>query len=258
MSTAKKAAGSGGGGTGGGSKGGAKGAARERLKEQRRRQAEQERRRTRMFQVTIALAVVVALALVGVAVLYNQNSGSGGSAAIPEGATGQSGGIAFGPKSAPTLDVYEDFQCPVCAQLEAQSGTAITQMARSKDVRVVYHPLSFLGPESVRAANAAGCAADEGKFLDLHRVMFANQPEEHTGGYTTDQLISFGKKAGIDSSSYAQCVRDGTYDGWVSRVDRQGGLDNVTATPTLKVNGKELPRDQYTTAGIKQAVQAAS
>jgi len=252
MSTAKKTSGSGG-------KPGSKTQARERLREQRRQQAEQERRRRRMFQVTIALAVVVALALVGGAVLFNQSRSSGSSSkAIPHGATGQSGGLAFGSKSAPTLDVYEDFQCPVCGQLEAQSGKAITAMARANDVRVVYHMLSFLGPESVRAANAAGCAADEGKFLQLHHTLYANQPQEGTGGFTNDDLVALGKKAGLASSSYASCVKDGTYNAWVSRVERQGGLDNVTQTPTIKVNGKELARNQYTPAGITQAVQAAS
>jgi protein-disulfide isomerase len=58
------------------------------------------------------------------------------------------------------------FQCPVCAQFTQLNGPYIESLIAEKKATVVYHTLSFLGPESVNAANAAACSADEGKFLD--------------------------------------------------------------------------------------------
>jgi protein-disulfide isomerase len=155
------------------------------------------------------------------------------------------------------IDLWEDFQCPVCGQFEKAVGPTVTQLAASGKAKVVYHPLSFLGEESVRAANAFGCATDAGKAEQFHNALFANQPEEHTGGYKNDDLVKAGRDVGTTGSTFESCVTDGRYNDWVKQVARAGDDAGVTQTPTVFVAGKELPRDQDTVAGLTAAVQAA-
>jgi protein-disulfide isomerase len=72
-------------------------------------------------------------------------------------------------------------------------------------------------------------------------------------------MIALGKKAGISSSAFANCVNNNKFDGWVSKVEDSAASKNVNATPTVFVNGKEIDRQtQYMNAdAFKAAITAA-
>ena len=121
----------------------------------------------------------------------------------------------------------------------------------------MYHTLSFLGPESIAAANAAACAADEGKFLDFHKLLYVNQPKENSGAWSNANLAEFGKSVGITSDKFATCVNKGKFADWVGNVATEGAKKNVNSTPTVFINGKELNRgnDYYDRNLFKAAVE---
>ncbi len=83
--------------------------------------------------------------------------------------------ITFNTGAATTIDVWEDPQCPVCKLFADANGQYLESLIREKKANVRYHILSFLGDESVRAANASFCAADEGQYLDFHKAIYAVQ-----------------------------------------------------------------------------------
>ena len=186
------------------------------------------------------------------------------SAAVPSSVSAEDGyGIVFNKelKDVPNIDIYEDFQCPVCAQFEALNGKYIEELINAKKARVVYHTLSFLGQsqgsanESAQAANAAACAADEGQFLTLHSLLYSTQPKENAGTWTPSYLTQVAATAGIASDSFTNCVNSGKYAGWVDNVAAAGADKNVNSTPTVFVNGKEIDRDtQYFDAAAFKAV----
>jgi hypothetical protein len=99
---------------------------------------------------------------------------------------------------------------------------------------------SFLGPESVRAVNALAAAQDEGQFESLRALLYANQPPEGTGGYTTETLIALGRQVGLTSREYVDAVRGLSYAAWVREVDDRASRDGNVATPELIVNGRTL------------------
>ena len=220
-----------------------------------------ERRRERRVRIVAAVAVV-ALVLGGTALLYLLNRPDP-QAARPAGSARVGDGVAVGPAGGvPVVDVYEDFQCPICAQLEATAGDVLPALAREGRIRLVYHPMSFLGPESDRAANAFGCAAEAGRPVEYHDVLFANQPPEQTGGFTNPDLIRFGALAGISGEAFASCVNAGTFTGWADQVDAAAQQRGVRATPTIVVNGRELQGQPgvpggFTEAALRDAVTAA-
>jgi protein-disulfide isomerase len=106
------------------------------------------------------------------------------------------------------IDFWEDPQCPVCKLFDDVNGDYIESLIREKKATVRYHVLSFLGDESVRAfANASFCAADEGQYLDFHHALYAVQsPLENSGFWSNETLVNIGKKIGITSQSFADCV----------------------------------------------------
>ncbi len=161
-------------------------------------------------------------------------------------------------KNVPVVDIYEDFQCPICQQFEALNGKYISSLVSEKKATVKFHVLSFIGPESVRAANASACANDEGKFVDFHNALYANLPAtENSGAWTNDRLIAIAGAVGIKSDSFNSCVKDMKYEGWVGKVAEAGSKAGVNSTPTVFVGGKEIDRNtEYFSADkFKAAVE---
>ncbi len=74
------------------------------------------------------------------------------------------------------LVVFEDPQCPYCREFEEVSGDRLRREVAAGAVAVEYRMRSFLGEESVRAANALAVAAEGGRFDELRREIFVNQP----------------------------------------------------------------------------------
>ena len=197
------------------------------------------------FTRNLVIAVVVGVLLIMlVPTLLSRQTDS--SASIPANVSADRGyGVVFNDDltGVPVIDIYEDFQCPVCAQFTQLNGPYIESLIAEKKATVVYHTLSFLGPESVNAANAAACAADDGKFLEYHRLLMMNQKPENSGGWSNNFLASLGQTAGITSQKFSSCVNKGDYLGWVSNVAAAGANANVNSTPTVFVNGKEIDRN---------------
>ena len=212
------------------------------------------------FTRYLVIGVVVAvLAIMVIPTVLSKNKPV--SQAIPATVSEADGyAITFNTedKTLPVVDVYEDFQCPICQQFEALNGKYITSLITEKKATVKFHVLSFIGEESVRAANAAACANDEGKFVDLHLGLYANQPgSENSGAWTNDRLIAIAKAQGISGSTFENCVKDLKYQGWVSKVAEAGSKSGVNSTPTVFVNGKEIDRntEYFSAAKFKAAVE---
>lgn len=148
-------------------------------------------------------------------------------------------GITFNNGAAKTVDIWEDPQCPVCNTFEQANGEFIDDLVRAKKANVVYHVLSFLGNESVSAANAAYCAADEGRYLDFHKAMYLVQPVlENSGFYSTENLIKIGSYAGLTSQSFIDCVTKGSKLEKVKAAYESMAKYKVQGTPTVFFNGK--------------------
>nr|MDT0664382.1 thioredoxin domain-containing protein [Micromonospora sp. DSM 115978] len=178
---------------------------------------------------------------------------------VPANATGPDQGIVIGDDDAPvTVELYEDFQCPACKQFEDLTGPTVDDLVEAGAIKVVYHPMSFLGPESVRAANAAAAAADEGRYQEFHRTLFTHQPPEHSGGYANETLVALGRDVGLTSQAFVDAVHGGTYLGYVEKVDEDASTRGVTGTPTVLVDGRELAARELSPDGFAAAVAAAA
>jgi protein-disulfide isomerase len=221
--------------------------------------------------VLVVVAIVVAVALGSRGSTVTPGAGaSASSSALPAGATGPGGGIVANPgkarSGAPTLDLYEDFQCPICGQLEKLFGAQIRSMAAAGDVKLVTHTMSFLddnlkNDSSLRAASAAACAADAGRFGPYHDAVYAGQPAKEGQGYTDAQLQTFATQAGITGtalSTWQQCVKSGQHTAYAQAVQTQSEKDGVFGTPTLKLNGTVLDLQKLTPAYLTAQVKAAT
>lgn len=219
----------------------------------------------------IVIAMVALVVVTGVVFsLFSQNNKESASLAGLDGTTlkpaitstidtANGSAISFDNGAATTIDVWEDPQCPVCKLFADANGPYLESLVREKKANVRYHVLSFLGDESVRAANASFCAADEGQYLDFHKALYAVQsPLENSGFWSNETLVKMGKKIGITSTTFENCVNKG------SKVDLvQANYDSmskfgVQGTPTVFINGKKWERTQnaFILEEFKSAVEA--
>ncbi|SCF33392.1 Protein-disulfide isomerase [Micromonospora viridifaciens] len=222
-----------------------------------REQIAREKRRTRTIITSIAAAVVLVIAgLIGWAVYSSQKSKS---YTAPPNANHEGTGIVLG-QGPVTVDLYEDYLCPVCKQFQDTSGPTITQLINENKIRVVYHPVAFLDrfsstQYSTRSAAASGCAANGARFKEFTDALFAKQPPENSAGLSDAELIDIGASVGANRDDFSSCLKDGTYKSWVRHVTDDASRSGVVGTPTVKVNGKELT--DRSPEGIKAAVAAA-
>lgn len=173
--------------------------------------------------------------------------------------TANGSAISFDNGAATTIDIWEDSQCPVCKLFEDANGAYVESLIREKKANVRYHVLSFLGDESVRAANASFCAADEGQYLDFQKAIYAVQSTvENSGFWSNETLVEMGKKIGITSTTFENCVTKGSKVDLVQANSESMSKFGVQGTPTVFINGKKWERTQnaFVLDEFKAAVEA--
>jgi protein-disulfide isomerase len=162
------------------------------------------------------------------------------------------------PNAAVQVEEFADFQCPACAVFVTDFEPKIvsTYVAGGK-INFKFIPYSFLGPESVLAAQAAYCANDQNKFWEYHDTLYQNQNGENQGYITNTRLISFAKDLGLNTETFSTCVNDEKYKQKVQDDLNYGMSKNVDRTPSFLVNGRLVYTDTVI-AVIEAAVNTAA
>lgn len=219
------------------------------------------RRRGPSPAVWVVIGIVVVAAVAGVVIQSSRSKTENADVVAPKHELGPNRTEIEGDASAPVLvEEYGDYQCPACDQFFRTTDPTIKELVADKKIRFAFGNFAFIGEESVRAASAALCAADAGKFWEYHDLLYQNQHAENSGFLTHDQLVAFGEQAGITGAArtkFERCVRSDRYAGFVrDQTDRTQRTKHVTQTPTVLVNGQQL--QDLTPEGLRAAVQAAT
>ncbi len=194
----------------------------------------------------IAIGMVLFVLAVGT-VFSLVSSKASSKVSIPASVSKADGyGIVLNPTAKVKVDFWEDFQCPNCRNFEAVAGSYLNGLITAGKIKAVFHPMTFIGPESILAANAAACTADAGKFLQMHELLYANQPSPENSGKWTNLVLSIlAGSAGAKTDSVTKCITDGKYVNWTKSVEADAAKQNVNSTPTVFINGKQLDQTHY-------------
>jgi len=232
------------------------------------RQEQERKERRRRSVIVTAVAVVVLVVILAVATALRSSHDTSGVAAktVPSGTVGRYA-VPAGPASAPVkVELYEDFMCPICGELEAASRTQLQQDVDQGKVQLQYHVMNFLDRNSTseyssRAANALAVVLDSAgpsvakKFHDL---LYEHQPQEGSAGLSDAQLVDYAVQAGAARASVSAGIGDRRFQRWVDNVDNHASKAGVTGTPTAVIDGKTVTWSSVgdLAAKLQQAIDA--
>src|SRR3990170_4964473 len=146
------------------------------------------------------------------------------------------GAFVKGPKDAPvTLVEFTDFHCPFCGRAVA----TLKDVMREYDgkIRWVFRdfPIASLHPMAAKAAEAARCAGEQGKFWEYHDLLFEGQSQA-----TIEDFKRSAEQLKLDPKSFEQCLDSGKHQAAVEADVQEGARLGVTGTPTFFINGRIL------------------
>jgi protein-disulfide isomerase len=140
-----------------------------------------------------------------------------------------------GPANAPiTVVEFSDYQCPYCARVVPTLSKL--RQAYGDKIRMVFKdfPLA-IHPLAPKAAEAAHCAGEQGKYWDMHDRLFANQQALAVPG-----LKETAAGLGLDGAKFGQCLDSGKYAAAIAEDMKQGEALGVQSTPTVYINGRPV------------------
>ena len=158
-----------------------------------------------------------------------------------------------GSLSAPiTIVEFSDFECSFCERFVSQTLSDLeTKYIDTGKVRFIYRdfPLAF-HTNAQKAAEAAECAGEQGKYYEMHDKIFENQ-----NAIGVNNLKSYAKQIGLDETEFNTCLDSGEMAQEVAKDFSDGQKLGVSGTPTFFVNGTKLVGAQPLSA-FEQIIEA--
>ena len=228
-------------------------------------EAKRKEARERAMYLNASLAIIIVLiAVIGIGVQSHRAKITGATTATNASPTN---GVVYGGPAAATVDIYEDFQCPHCLELETTVGPTLRKDVTANLAQLRYHTMSFLDSAtgsnhySSRAANAALCASDVSvdDFVKYHDLLFTDavQPKEGSNGRPDTDFVKYAQQIGMTPAqvtTFTTCVQGQQHKPLVQAITENASKKGVSGTPTVFVNGKTVTA---TLDAITKAIAAA-
>ncbi|MGY4708828.1 thioredoxin domain-containing protein [Mycolicibacterium sp. CBM1] len=168
--------------------------------------------------------------------------------------------FALGNPAAPVVMVmFADYRCPFCAKFSRDTEPVLVKrFVDQGTLRIEWRDFPIFGAQSMTAARAGRAAAEQGRFWEFNRVVFAAAPEKGHADLTDDTLIHFAEQAGVpDIAAFTAGMRGTAYDSAINADLDQGNSIGVPSTPAFLINDVPMvgaqPVDEFV-AAIDNAV----
>ncbi len=191
----------------------------------------------------LIITILGTLALIiGVAVIFSRSNTS--TQTVDRAVVETNSKLVTGPENARvTIVEFSDFQCPACAAVSPLVKQVAAQYPN--DVRVIYRhfPLTEIHPYAMLAAQASEVAAEQGKFWEMHDVLFERQNEWANlpnAQAVQDKFGEYFDQLTIDKQLLIEKIQTDPVKQAVAQDMSLGAQLRVDATPTLYVNGQKL------------------
>jgi len=143
-----------------------------------------------------------------------------------------------GPSGAPIVIVeFADFECPACGAMRPVLDEVIAEHADKIRFFYKHFPLS-MHPNAEKAARAAVAAMHQGKFWEMHHLLFENQTQ-----LSTENIEKLAQSIGLDLAKFRQDRDSEATADFVAKNRKQGEALNLTGTPSIFIDGRKFESD---------------
>ena len=148
---------------------------------------------------------------------------------------------AGSPEAKVTMVEFSDYTCPFCAQFALWTLPRIERnYIETGKVRLVFRSLPIHGDRSRKAAEAALCAHEQGRFWEYHDRLFAASLAGERGAFTPEGLLSIAGELGLDGEEFERCLGSDRYEQAIEEDIAAAERLGVEGTPTFFINGRKL------------------
>lgn len=140
-----------------------------------------------------------------------------------------------------TLVEFGDYQCPACSAASPAIKQILQIYAGNPNFNFVFRnfPLISIHPNAMIAAEAAEAAGAQGKYFQMHELLYENQSEWAESKKPLDIFVKYAQQLGLDVSRFKQEVQDNKYESFINSDARDGNSIGVNSTPTFYLNGQQ-------------------
>jgi protein-disulfide isomerase len=143
------------------------------------------------------------------------------------------------------LSEYSDFQCPACEQFEPVVSNIIDEYGDK--IRFEYHhfPLISIHPSAELAARVSEAAGVQGKFWEMHDLLFERQTSWSQNINPKNQFTTYAEELGLDIDAFNRHLNSKVVREAVQEDMREGRTLQINSTPTFYLNGEKIEITTY-------------
>lgn len=159
---------------------------------------------------------------------------------------------ARGPSDAPlTLVEFGDYECPSCAYYHPIVNEVLRRYPDEVRLEFRHYPLISIHPNAMLAAMAAEAAGEQGRYWEMHDLLFETQPRWSQSGNAEAEFVSLAGRLGLDMNQFMQALRSPNVEQRVLEDVVAAREANVEAVPTFFLNGRRISSGR----GVEDFVQ---
>ena len=164
------------------------------------------------------------------------------------------------PQSSPavkgivTLEEFGDYQCPPCGIVHPMVKKVKSEFGSSVRLIFYHYPLTQVHKNALDAAHAAVAAGLQGRFWEMHDMLYESQKEWAEAPDLRPYAVGFAGKLGLDVARFAREIDSPQVDATVQADVQRAASRGVNATPTLFIDGQLFDNDKMTVENLRKEI----
>ncbi|HEY8460643.1 MAG TPA: thioredoxin domain-containing protein [Blastocatellia bacterium] len=201
----------------------------------------------------VIIAAVLAAAIGAGYMMFNSSRPQPLATLPPPASSSATPGPAVS-KGTVVIDEFGDYQCPPCGALHPVLKTLKSEYGDRLQINFHHFPLVQIHSHALEAAYAAAAAGLQGKFWEMHNLLYENQSTWSPVGDVQPLLLDYARQAGLDIPRFTRDMNGLQVVKIVSEDGRRAEEARVNSTPTVFINNQLIPNEKLTIEELRKEI----
>ena len=203
----------------------------------------------------VIIAVVLAAAIGAGVLMFRSAQPRLSGSSTPAGSPVTTPNVASnGSNGVVLIEEYGDYQCPPCGALHPVLKSLKNEYGNRIRLDFHHYPLTAIHKHALEASYAAAAANLQGKFWEMHNLLYENQSLWSEVGDFRPIAINFARQLGLDVARFTRDMDGLKVMGLVSSDSQRAEALGVNSTPTVFINGHMIPFEDLTTEKLRTEI----